>query len=74
MLELSGEENRTDRGYFGLAAEQKQTMIDDIAREGDFEEDNEPDGDVMRTPDGHYYEMGVAHDCNHPDCPANTRD
>lgn len=47
-------------------------MRDDIEREGDFEDPSEPDGGVVRTPDGHYYEMGVAHNCNHQDCPANA--
>lgn len=27
--------------------------------------------EIRTTPSGHEYEMGVAHDCGEPDCPAN---
>lgn len=27
---------------------------------------------VCETEDGHIYPMGGRHDCNHPDCPAQT--
>lgn len=47
-------------------------MIDDIAFRGGLEDATESNGDVMRTPDGHHYEMGVNHDCGHRNCPANT--
>lgn len=46
-------------------------MIDDVKREGDFDNPSEPDGVVMKTPNGHYYEMGVLHDCDYSDCPDN---
>ena len=39
--------------------------------EGDIDDPRSPDGDIMETPDGHRYEMGVRHECGHPDCPAN---
>lgn len=43
----------------------------EVVVEGDFEDPDKPDGDIMSTPDGHTYEMGTRHACGHPDCPAH---
>ncbi|GGL55041.1 hypothetical protein [Halocalculus aciditolerans] len=47
-------------------------VIDDVYLRGDTADPHKPDGDLMRTPSGHVYEMGTWHDCGVSDCPANA--
>lgn len=51
---------------------EENSFGDKLVVEGDFEDSGKPDGDVYELPDGHRYEMGTRHDCDHPDCPANV--
>ena len=48
-------------------------MSDRVVTRGNVDDPAAPDGDIMETADGHRYEMGVVHNCDHRDCPANRR-
>lgn len=42
-----------------------------VVIEGDYDDPDSPDGDIMELPNGHRFEMGVNHHCGIGGCPAD---